>query len=97
LTLTLIQPFDKIRRDPPNTMNKDLVKIISQAHDKKIYGSVEVYFENGQITQITQRIINKMPKPEPNRLKKSKLKASEKPLRNNTGETIPPTQLNHRF
>lgn len=27
---------------------------------KKMYGSIELYFEAGRITQITQRIINKV-------------------------------------
>ena len=40
--------------------SKDLLKIISQAVEKKIYGSIEVYFEAGNVTQITQRIINKI-------------------------------------
>lgn len=38
----------------------DLVKILIKAIESKIYGSVEVYFEAGKITQITQRIINKV-------------------------------------
>ena len=46
--------------DSQKNVSKDLVKIISQAVEKKIYGSVEVYFEAGNITQITQRIISKI-------------------------------------
>jgi len=38
----------------------DLLNIISKAMDSKMYGSVEVYLENGQITQISQRIIKKV-------------------------------------
>lgn len=41
-------------------VSKDLTKILIKAIQKKIYGSVEVYFEGGNITQITQRIINKV-------------------------------------
>ncbi len=46
--------------DPQKPYTKDLAKIISQAIEKKIYGSIEVYFEAGNVTQITQRIINKI-------------------------------------
>ena len=45
--------------------SKELLKIISRAVDGRIYGSVEIYFENGRITQITQRIINKVNHPKP--------------------------------
>lgn len=40
--------------------SKHLSTIINKVAKDKIYGSVEVYFEAGQITQITQRIINKV-------------------------------------
>lgn len=40
--------------------SSDIIKIFSKAAEEKIYGSVEVYFEAGNITQITQRIINKV-------------------------------------
>lgn len=40
--------------------SKDLIKILIKAAENKTYGSVEVYFEAGKITQITQRIINKV-------------------------------------
>lgn len=40
--------------------SQELIKILSKASESKIYGSVEVFFEAGQITQITQRIINKL-------------------------------------
>ncbi len=40
----------------------DLLKIITKSVENKIYGSVEIYFEEGKITQVTQRIINKMPR-----------------------------------
>lgn len=38
----------------------ELVEILSKAVNNKMYGSVEVYFENGLITQVTQRIIKKI-------------------------------------
>lgn len=48
-----------------NTMDtesnkKHLLKILTEAVKNKIYGSVEIYFEEGKMTQVTQRIINKM-------------------------------------
>ena len=41
---------------------RQLLKIVSEAVTKKIYGSIEVYFEAGKVTQITHRIINKIHK-----------------------------------
>lgn len=38
----------------------DLLNILAKAMDAKVYGSVEVYLEDGQITQISQRIIKKV-------------------------------------
>lgn len=43
-------------------LSQDIAKILNKAADNKMYGSVEIYFENGAITQITQRIINKVKK-----------------------------------
>ena len=43
-----------------NKFSKQFLKIISKSVERRIYGSVEIYFEDGQITQITQRIINKV-------------------------------------
>lgn len=43
----------------------DLLNILSKAMDANMYGSVEVYLEDGQITQITQRIIKKIKKVKP--------------------------------
>jgi hypothetical protein len=51
----------------------DLLNILSKAMDANMYGSVEVYLEDGQITQITQRIIKK--------IKQSKQKNT--PVKNN--------------
>lgn len=46
--------------DKSKYFSAHLIKIFKKAVDNKIYGSVEVYFESGRITQITQRIINKL-------------------------------------
>lgn len=37
-----------------------IAKIFSKAINNKIYGSIEIYFEEGRVTQVTQRIINKI-------------------------------------
>ncbi len=42
---------------------KDLLRIVSEAIKNKIYGSVEIYFEAGNVTQITHRVINKISNP----------------------------------
>lgn len=41
-------------------LSQDIANILNKAADNKMYGSVEIYFEDGTITQITQRIINKV-------------------------------------
>lgn len=41
-------------------ISPDLTQILTKAIGEKIYGSVEIYFEEGKITQITQRIIKKV-------------------------------------
>jgi len=43
-----------------NRLINGLLKILSKAMAKKMYGSIELYFEAGKITQVTQRIINKV-------------------------------------
>ena len=40
----------------------DLLNIISKAIDGRVYGSIEIYLEDGQITQISQRVIKKIKK-----------------------------------
>lgn len=40
----------------------DLLNILSKAMDSKVYGSIEIYLEGGQITQISQRVIKKIKK-----------------------------------
>lgn len=41
-------------------VSKDLLEILKKIREGKIYGSVEVFFEAGEVTQITQRIIKKV-------------------------------------
>ena len=40
----------------------ELLNILSKAMDNKVYGSIEIYIEDGQITQISQRVIKKIKK-----------------------------------
>ncbi len=47
-----------------NKFSKELLEILLKAVDRKIYGSVEIYFEDGKVTQITQRIISKVARKE---------------------------------
>lgn len=51
-------------KDLINTINNNnfiryFLKIFTKLTDSKMYGSLEIYFENGRPTQITQRLINK--------------------------------------
>ena len=39
---------------------KELLKIIAKAVETQIYGSIEFHFQEGKVTQVTQRIINKV-------------------------------------
>lgn len=48
----------------------ELKSIIGKIRDNKTYGSVELYFEGGEITQITQRVINKLKKANKEEAKK---------------------------
>lgn len=58
------------------TNQKHLLKILTEVVRNKIYGSVEIYFEEGRMTQITQRIINKInAKPKEKRIVRQKLVA----------------------
>ncbi len=50
----------------------DLLNILSKAMDSKVYGSIEIYLEEGQITQISQRVIKKIKKKAEHPLKASK-------------------------
>ena len=42
------------------TLYKDLIKILTNVVEHNIYGSVEIFFEKGKVTQITQRTIKKV-------------------------------------
>jgi hypothetical protein len=48
--------------DDPQLISKDILEMLKKIRDGKIYGSVEIYFEEGEVTQITQRIIKKVSK-----------------------------------
>lgn len=50
--------------DNVSEFTRQFMKIVSQAFSKKMYGSIEVYFEGGKVTQVTQRIINKINRKE---------------------------------
>ena len=39
---------------------KNLLSLFRKAVENKTYGSVEIFFEAGKITQITERVINKI-------------------------------------
>jgi hypothetical protein len=45
----------KTSNKPENFLN-----IMTKAMDNKIYGSIEFFFEDGNVTQITQRVIKKI-------------------------------------
>lgn len=49
--------------DAKKSFPKELFKIIAKSVETGVYGSIEVYFEKGKVTQITQRIINKVHHP----------------------------------
>lgn len=42
------------------TLYGDIIKILAKVVENNIYGSVEIFFEKGKVTQITQRIIKKV-------------------------------------
>lgn len=39
--------------------SQNIVKMLDKIKQNRVYGSLEIYFEDGQVTQVTQRIINK--------------------------------------
>lgn len=41
-------------------ISQEIVEIFKKIREGRIYGSVEIYFEEGEATQITQRIIKKV-------------------------------------
>ena len=46
--------------DTSKTFSSDLIKLLSRWVENKLYGSIEIYFEKGKVTQFTQRIIKKI-------------------------------------
>ena len=64
--------------DSDNNPTTDLLNMLSKAMDSKVYGSIEVYLEEGQITQISQRIIKKMKKNRATPVKSKPLSPSRK-------------------
>ena len=46
--------------DTSKPFSQDLLKLITKWVENKLYGSIEIYFEKGQVTQFTQRIIKKI-------------------------------------
>lgn len=73
----------------------ELLTIIGKAVKDKIYGSVEVYFEAGNITQITQRIINKVKNSQDKKLPQIRIKvnASAKKTHHQEANTYPDNGL----
>ncbi len=45
------------------TLFEDLLTILTHVFENNIYGSVEIFFEKGVVTQITQRTIKKVRHP----------------------------------
>ncbi len=46
--------------DNNDTFIKYISKVFSSLMEQQIYGSVEIYFEDGRPTQVTHRVINKL-------------------------------------
>lgn len=70
--------------DNLSEFSRHFTKIISHAVSKKMYGSIEIYFEAGRITQVTQRIINKIHKKDQN--KKENITVERKDISGNRVE-----------
>ncbi len=66
------------------SVSVQLVEILNTAVEKKVYGSVEIFFEEGKITQVTQRTIKKFS----NKNKKTDLKKPHNPAKNFEPEII---------
>lgn len=64
----------------------DLLNILSKAMDAKVYGSIEIYLEEGQITQISQRVIKKIKKPNRSENHQIKVKRSAVIRKNSSSE-----------
>lgn len=66
----------------------DLLNILSKAMDSKVYGSIEIYLEEGQITQISQRVIKKIKKKALNSSSSHDIKIKKSsPTRKNSNTT----------
>ena len=44
----------------PKSLSDHLLKILANVVKNDIYGSIEIFFEKGKVTQITQRTIKKV-------------------------------------
>lgn len=69
--------------DSDNNPTTDLLNMLSKAMDSKVYGSIEVYLEEGQITQISQRVIKKIKRTQTHQIKIKKSTSQVKNLRDN--------------
>lgn len=74
-------------KKPEKLFSQELIKIFSKAADNKIYGSVEVFFEAGSITQITQRIISKLVKHEKKPFSQNQQNKAYGTLKNNHSQS----------
>ncbi len=60
-------------------ISQEVLDIFKKIRDGKIYGSVEIYFEEGEATQITQRIIKKVGSKKKTENLKQHAKATKNP------------------
>jgi hypothetical protein len=70
----------------------DLLNILSKAMDGKVYGSIEIFLEEGQITQISQRVIKKIKKTQTSHSIIKKPSPVRKANGNPLGVTTSPTR-----
>ena len=54
-------------------IKKQVLDLLKRISEKRVYGSVEIFFEDGKITQVTQRIIKKISKKSSTSAPKSKV------------------------
>lgn len=69
--------------DGSKSVPKDLITIITKVMANKIYGSVEIFFHAGKITQITERTINKLTESDNDNPKATKNPKSYQPSTDN--------------
>lgn len=43
-----------------NNLTDQFLNLLKRISEKKVYGSIEIFFEEGKVTQITQRVIKKI-------------------------------------